>query len=345
VKTRVLDVTVALLVVAIFSISSLAQGTRKPTAPARPAAQPKAENDLLAALPDSDALALVRVRQLLVDGLPKILVENPAKLDEANAEIEKLKTRTGIDARAFDELALSMRYSYPRPGITKVDTVGLARGTFNPAAFVAAGRAAAGGKYREEKYRGNTLYVFTLDQQLKIFGLLNTPVHDLAVSPMGSNLLALGTPATVRGFIDAQKTRRTGNPELIKLATQDPNALIGFGGNVTPALLGSLKLDNEAIAKDVSTIRQVYGTVGLTAKDFEMFLAARTTDAESAKNLGDTLEGLSQLGALFVGRLPAPKGSVARTALNNLKITTEGNELRIRTAVAQAQLGPLMRGM
>src|SRR6185295_5118897 len=111
----------------------MAQGTRKPTAPAKPAPQAKAENDLLAALPDSDALALVRVRQLLVDGLPKILAENPAKLAEANAEIEKLKTRTGIDARAFDELALSMRYSYPRPGITKVDTVGLARGTFNPA--------------------------------------------------------------------------------------------------------------------------------------------------------------------------------------------------------------------
>jgi len=36
---------------------------------------------------------------------------------------------------------------------------------------------------------------------------------------------------------------------------------------------------------------------------------------------------------------------VARTALDNLKITTQGNELQIRTAVAQAQLGPLVRGL
>jgi hypothetical protein len=30
--------------------------------------------------------------------------------------------------------------------------------------------------------------------------------------------------------------------------------------------------------------------------------------------------------------------------LNNLKITTQGNELQIRTAVAQSQVTPLIRG-
>jgi len=290
-------------------------------------------------------MALVKVNQLLVDGLPKLLAENPAKLAEANAEIEKFKTKTGIDARAFDQLALGMHYRYPRAGITKFDTVGLARGSFKAAAFVAAGKAAAKGKYREEKYHGATIYIFTLDEQIKIYGLPTIPVHDLAVTALGSDLLALGNPEAVHGMIDQGKGRPTGNQELIKLATQDANALIGFGGNVTPALLQNLKIENEGIAKDVSTIRQVYGTMGLSARDFDVFLAARTTDAVSAKNLSDTIDGLRQLGALFVGRLPAPRGPVARTALDNLKITTVGNELRIRTAVAQAQIGPLMRGM
>lgn len=350
-KTKALSVTIAVLLVTVLSTATLAQQTkgRAPRAAgqkSRPSAPPaKPANDLLAALPTSDALALVRADRLLTEGLPKILAENPAKLAEVNAEIEKFKTKTGIDARSFDQFALGMRYTYPREGVTKVDTVALARGSFSPAAFVAAGRIAARGKYREEKYRGLTIYIFTLDQQLKVLGLLNVPVPDLAVAALGTNLLALGSPASVRNVIDAQKTRRPANAELIALASQDPNALIGFGGNTTPALLQNLKLGNEAIAKDVSAIRQVYGTVGLTAKDLEMFLAARTTNVTSAKSLSDTLEGLKQLGALFVGRLPAPKGSVARTALDNLKITTQGNELRIRTAVAQAQLGPLVRGM
>ena len=341
-KTKVLNFTVALVIATTISTSSLAQNRRRAAVPTKTKAPAKMENDLLAALPASDAMALVNLHQLLFEGLPKILADNPAKQAEANAEIDKFKARTGIDPRAFDQLALGMHYSYPREGITKVDTIGLARGSFNAAAFAAAGRAAAKGKYREEKYHGLTIYIFTLDQQLKIFGLLNLRVHDLAVSALGGSLLALGNLAAVRGVIDMGKARAPGNAELITLASQDPHALVGCGGNVTTSLLRNLNLDNNAIAKDVSTIRQVYGTVGLTEKDLEVFLTARATDAESAKSLAETLQGMSQLAAMFLGRLPVPKRAAAKTALDNLKITTQGNELRIRTAVGQAQLGALI---
>jgi hypothetical protein len=73
-----------------------------------------------------------------------------------------------------------------------------------------------------------------------------------------------------------------------------------------------------------------------------LFLAARAVNAEAAKNLGDTLEGLKQFGALFVGRLSGAKGVLAKSALANLQIVTQANELQIRTAVAQADIGPLM---
>ena len=82
----------------------------------------------------------------------------------------------------------------------------------------------------------------------------------------------------------------------------------------------------------------------MTSTDLELMLTARTVDTYAAKNLGDTVEGLKQLGAFFVGRLTAAKGALARTALNNLKTTAVGNELQIRTVVAQSQVTPLMRG-
>ena len=336
-RHQVLLILLMTALLAAYPISGIAQRTRTPGA--------KPTNDLLAALPPADAVALVKVQRLLNEGMPKILADSPAKLAEINAEIEKFKTKTGIDPRSFDQVALGMRYSYPREGITKIETVALALGSFNAEAFVAAGRLAASGKYREEKYRGRSIYIFSLEQQLKVFGLFTLPIHELAVTALQNNLLAMGSATSVRGLIDTNKASRTANAELIALATQDPSALIGFGGNVTPAMVQNLRLNNDAIARDVSTIRQVYGTVGLTEKDLQMFLAAKTTNAQSAKSLGDTLEGLKQLGAIFVGRLPAPKGTVARTALDNLRISTQGNELQIRTAVAQAQLGPLMRGM
>ena len=341
VKTMVL-----FLATIIFSVSivigcpliSLAQRTSSV-----PQSKPASSPSLMAALPQSDAVGLVKIQPLLNDALPMMVAQNPAKLGEVNAEIEKLKARIGLDARMFDQIAFGMRYSYPRAGVTKVDTVAVGRGTFKVDSFVEAGKAAPAGKYREEKYQGRTLYIFTLDQQLRIFGMFNMKVSDLAVAPLDANTLALGNVSEVKRAIDATKTRADSNAELIALATGDPNALVGFGGKVTPALVESLKLDNEAIAKDVSSIRQVYGSVSTTEKDVAVFIAARATTAASAQELSRTLKDLSNLGAFFVTRMPVPKRTAASTALDNLKITTQGSELQIRTTVAQADIGSLMK--
>ena len=65
--------------------------------------------------------------------------------------------------------------------------------------------------------------------------------------------------------------------------------------------------------------------------------------ADAEKNLGDTVEGLRQLGSMFIGRMAPPRKALAESALNNLKVTTRGNELEIRTQVAAANLAALMK--
>jgi hypothetical protein len=256
--------------------------------------------------------------------------------------LERFKVRTGLDPRAFDELAIGVRYSYPSEGITKLKTAALAKGSFNPAAMVAAGRVAANGKYREEKYQGKTIYIFDLDEQISFFGLFGFQVRQLAASPIDSNTLALGDPESIRTVIDVTRGRKHANTELIALASRDPNAIIGFGSNVSASLLKNLDIGNASIAEDLSAVRQVYGSVGTSETTVDLFIGARTVNADAAKNLGDTLEGLKQFGALFIGRLSGAKGILAKSALTNLKIASQANELQIRTAVAQADISPLL---
>jgi len=335
VNTRFLKV--AVILVAVFGylqIDSNAQ-TR-----ARTSAQPAP--NLLSSLPESDAVAQIRVRRLLNEVMPRLLAGNPAKLAQANADIDQFKTRTGVDPRAFDQIALSVRYSYPSEGITKLQTVGLAKGSFNPGAMVAAGRLTANGKYREEKYQGKTIYVFILDQEVRFLGIFGFKVRQLAASPLDANTLAIGDPQSVKSVIDVGRGRKRANAELISLASRDPDAIIGFGSNVSAALLNNLDIGNASIANDLSAVRQLYGSVGTTEKDVELFVGARTVNADSARNLGDTLEGLKQFGGLFINRLTGAKGILAKSALTNLRIATQANELQIRTAVAQAEIGPLM---
>ena len=328
----------ALMFVVVAPLQINAQRTRR--TPAGSAAR----TSLLASLPPSDAVALLNVNRVLDEAMPKLLAENPARLTEVTNELANFKAQTGLDPRSFGQVALGFRYLFPAEGVTKISTIALARGTFNAGAIVAAGRIAADGKYTEEKYQGRTIYRFSLDRQIKLLGLWDINVGELAVTPLEENLIALGELDAVRAAIETNKARKFANPELVALAERDPNAIVGFGGMLTPKLMANLRITNDGIARELTAVRQVYGTLGMTETDLEVMMAARTVDPDSAKNLGDTVEGLKQFGALFINRLSAVKGTLARSALNNLKITTQGNELQLRTAVAQSQVTPLIRG-
>jgi hypothetical protein len=332
VKTRLL--TVAIILIALFQLEAMAQQRGRNTAPAAPT--------LMSSLPQSDAVAQVKMKQLLSEAMPRILAGNPTKLSEVNASLDRFKDRTGLDPRMFDQVALGIRFTYPSEGVTKVQTVALADGTFSAAGMVAAGRVASNGKYREEKYQDKTIYIFSIDENIKLLGLFDVKIGELAAAPLDTNTLALGDPTGVRSVIDASRSRKRANAELIALANRDPNAVIGFGSNITEQLVANLDIGNAPIGADLKTLRQAYGSVSTTETDLQLFLAARAVNAEAAKNFGDTLEGLKQFGALFVGRLSGAKGVLAKSALSNMKISSAANELQIRTSVAQAEVGPLL---
>lgn len=329
----------ALLFVTIFATLAIDANAQTRNRNPRPAA---ATNSLMTSLPESDAVAQIKMKQLFNEAMPRILANNPARLAQVNAAVEEFKTRTGLDPRMFDELALGARFTYPGEGITKVQTVALAKGSFSSAAMIAAGRVASNGKYREEKYQGKTIYVFTLDQAIRVLGVFDFRIAELAAAPLDTDTLALGDPTSVRSAIDVSRNSRRANAELIALASRDPNAVIGFGSNLSEQLVRNVDIGNAPIATELSRLRQVYGSVSTTEKDLELFLAARAINAEAAKSLGDTLEGLKAFGALLVGRLSGARGVLAKSALTNLRIVTSANELQIRTAVPQADVGPLM---
>lgn len=335
VKSKLLNLAVIVVgVTGFLLIDAQAQTRKRNSAPAAPT--------LMSSLPQSDAVAQVKVKQLLDEAMPRILANNPVKLGEVNASIEKFKTKTGLDARMFQQIALGVRFTYPSEGVTKAQTVALANGSFSSAAMMAAGRVASNGKYREEKYRDKTIYVFTLDEHIKLLGVFDFRIGELAVAPLETNTLALGDPAGVRAAIDAGRNRKNANAELIALASRDPNAVIGFGANMSEQLISNLDIGNAPIATDLKSLRQVYGSVGTTATDLQLFLGARAVNATAAKSLGDTLEGLKAFGALMVGRLGGAKGVLAKSALANMSIVSDANELQIRTTVAQSDVGPLL---
>lgn len=337
-KNQVLRSSVAFVLFLMTVFSGLDSGTPG-RASANTAAPPVVD---LSYLPTSDAVTLIDVRRLLNETMPSVLGSDQAKLATANAEIDKLKTRTGVDLRSFDRVVLGTRYTYPSPRVTKLEVVAIAHGKFNAKELAAAGKKAANEKYREEKYRGATIMIFKINEQVKLAGVLDIKINELAVCVLDQTSLAMGTPLNVKAAISAGK-KGGANSDLAQLAARDTNAVIGFGANVPRELMASLNVGNDTIAKDANSIRQAYGSIGSTASDVSLLLMARTDSVDSAKNLSDTITGLSQLGGILIMQMTQPRRGLAQSALDNLKITTRGAEVEIKTQVASATLAAVMK--
>lgn len=347
---------------------SFAQTKKNTEAKAAPAA---AANDPLTALPQADGVVSIDTQRLLNEFLPRVLASDQTRLAQVNARIDQIKTRTGMDIRSFERVAIGMRFLNPTPDTIKVESVALARGSFNAPVMLAAGLVTTKGKYkyREEKHGGKTIYIFNgedlygkedlpqaqIDEEAKksskaakvaddiLQRALNFKAGEVGIVALDAKTLAIGQPTMVRAAIDAGAKRAQTNAALIQLATRNPNAVLGFGLNVPANISKYIQLDMDEIAQNLNSVRQLYGSLGETAGTFGLQTNARTETAAQAQEVHNMLVGVRDLGGFFVSSLSGEKGKLAQTALDNLKITKEGNEVQIKLELAQADVAMLMR--
>jgi hypothetical protein len=147
----------------------------------------------------------------------------------------------------------------------------------------------------------------------------------------------------VRAAIDAGAGRGKVDSALLSLATRSANAVVGYGVNAPQNASRFFGFDNDQIAKNIDAVRQVYGFVGPTSAGFEMQNFMRTSTGAQAQDVYNMLEGFKDLGGFFASNLSGDKGKLAQNALENLKITKEGQEVMISLELAQADVAMLAR--
>jgi hypothetical protein len=330
------------LVIALAAVIAPASSSAQPR-PTATTSTSSAANALLPTLPASDVAMFVDVQKILNDALPRALAADKPRLAQINTEIDSFKTRYGIDARQFESVAVGMNFVKRSETVITTDIVALAQGRFNAPAMIAAARIALKGKYQEQKYGGQTIYTFNLNERIKLLGLLNMRVSDVNVTALDANTLAMGALPSVKAAIDARAGRGRITAELVQLATRNPNALLGFASNVPPYVAQGTGIDNEEISRSIASIRQAYGSIGTTATGFDLLMVARTEKPEQAQSLSDSFAALRQFSGFIVGQLPADKGKLAQSVIDSLKVTTAGNDLQIRLEVAQTDIATLVR--
>lgn len=336
---NVVFLTLATLVLGLFAFSFGRKTDAKTTA------------ELAALLPASEIVVTFDAQKTLSTALPQILSANQEKLSEINAQIDEIKTRIGIDARQFEQVAVGMKTTQTGAQTTELDPFIFARGSFNSNQLIAAAKLFSKGKYAEEKIGNRTIYVFKIEpkpsaspstpaKNSTMGKILNSVFKNLsreiAVTAYDDNTLAFGTTARVREAVGTQKTKVS--QEILALANKNPNAILNFGGKMPKGLGAFLPLDNDEIGKTLDAINQVSGSLDVANGKSNLFVSAKTLKPEEAQQLYDTIDVLRSLGKVFLGGNKNADKQVYARMIENADITRTGTEVLFNLEVPQSDI-------
>ncbi len=313
----------------------------------------KNDNQLLALLPPSDGAMTVDAKRFFSEALPQILSGNQPMLAGILAKFDEIKTRTGIDPKQFQQVAIGVNAFKVSEKDYNFEPLLLARGQFNAAGLVAVAKIASNGKYREEKIGDRTVYVFSAKEIIEqnkskitnstvskiLDKLLAGLSNELAMTVYDDKTLALGSLARVREIFES-KTRISG--EVLGLVSRKPNAIINFGAKVPNGLSQFLDLDNDELGKNLDAIRFLSGSMDVFDGSTAVSFSAKTVNSEQAKGLKEMLDGLQVVGKALLGGAKTPDKKVYAKMVENAKIAQVGNEVMLDLQVPQADLNVII---
>jgi hypothetical protein len=296
--------------------------------------QAASASDPLGLLPSSDVVAFVDIKRVLTEISPRILAKDPATLAKMTTALNDLNNKTGINLLAIDRIAVGVQFvGAVKRNLNKND-VGvaiIAHGDFNVDKFIAFIESEMKGKGRHETYGGKLIHIEPAPKPTEKKSERETG----ALTFLDAHTIVVGDLPQVRATIDAAATGKGRvDPLLLQLATQDATTLIGLAGNMPPSVAQELSASatpgdegEEAIAKVVANIRQVFLSITPTPTAFNAIVGARMGSAEQAQSMVDLLFGIRQQ------TVPYIEDKTARDLLNSVQINAVGDQVRLSDSI------------
>lgn len=310
-------------------------------------------NQLMAALPNSDAVIAIDMARLMNDAAPQVLASKPEVLSKINAKIDEIKGRIGIDLRLFEQVAIGSAYVGGSGAESSFDPVILARGKFNSGAFLGVAKLASKGKYREEKIGDKTVYIFSTTELLQnnkpqtsnsqangiIDRLTKTISTEIALTNYNDNTLAMGSVARVKEAIGSSPRI---SRELMELASRKPAAIMSFGANTPAGISQFIKLDIDELGENLDSIRQLYGTFDYAGGSAVLSTTARITDANQAQSLEEMLSGLQMIGKGLLAGAQGNDKKVYASLVDKAVISRKTNEVMLDLQIPKTDVDALV---
>lgn len=338
----------AAIAVMLVNIAAFAKpDTRRKTAKQLRAAK------LVTMLPASDGVVSFDARRFLTDALPKALSANQPMLAEVTAKLNEMESRTGIDLRKFEQVAVGVAFKEISAKQIDVEPVAIASGDVNAGALIAVARLASKGTYRTESIAGRTVYIFAakdvfqktsaraVDSKIAEFigKALDGMTKDVAVAAFDDKTLVMGSLARVAETLEG-KSRVAA--ELSSLLSVKESAVVSFAAR-TPGGMGALiPLENDEFGKNIDSIQYLSGSLDMGPTGAGLSVVARTKRADQAQALRETLDGLMMVGKAIFGNSKRPDQQVYGRMIKAAKVDQKGTDISLDILIAQADIDALI---
>lgn len=356
---------------------------------------------LMSSLPPSDVVVAIDVKRLLNEFVPKILSESPDALAKFNAQLDMIKSLSGLDLRQFDKVVAGLHFIRNAPNKLSVETIAMAKSSYPAELLIGGAKLMAKDKFKLERYGNKTITVFDLsalkekaaeavkekaeDDKDKVEAkdkaeadkdkieakdkteteeakpeqagqeekndslmdrivsmILGQNLSEVAVVAFDDKTLAIGKLSTVKAALDSAAVKNTKNAAINELAMKNPGAVISFGGNVPENVSAFIDEENE-FAKQLDSIKQVFGSLGMSGANYELALSARAINAKEAKNLHDVLGVLKSLGSGFLQGRNDQLSKVGAGLIEGLKTRNDGKDIHLKIEMKQSDVNGLLK--
>lgn len=320
-------------------------------------AKKRAAAKLVSLLPASDAIAVFDSKRFLDDALPKVLSANQPMLGEIVSKVKEMESRTGIDLRKLDQVAVGVAMKRVSPTEVDYEPVVTANGDINVENLVSAAKTASKGSFREEKAGARTIYIFSgkdvavnttaRPANSKLAAAMDKLMagltkKEVAVTAYDAGTLVMGSPERVRQTLGP----KTNTDTVVRNLLPSPDSYVLAFAARTNGMLGKLlPLDTDMLGENLDSIQFMTGSMDVVAGTTSVQMMARTQKAGQAAGLKDTLEGLQLVGNAFLGNSKRADQQVYGRMLKNAKFAARGTDVMFDLAIPQTDIDILISGL
>jgi hypothetical protein len=305
------------------------------------------DNGLAVLLPASDGVVVLDSKRLINTELPTILDSNPTLMNKINNEVDKIKTKAGLDLRSFDSVAIGLKNIVGEDGAAEFDAVVLARGSVPTDSLKKVAKTASKDNFKTIKFSNRSIYVFSADDLIKTnpdkasfiektFGkLFKSLSKEVALTAVDSNTVAFGSLARVKETISDTPRIST---ELLAMAARKPGALANLGIMLPTGIARFIDLEDDDLGDSLKAIRKMQASLDVIEGATGISVAATAVDTDQAEGISLLLQSMQRL---FAGILKdnsgADKQAYARM-LESLKVTQQDQDVFMDLIVPKSDL-------